>query len=202
MQEAEAGSLDLYALDESGFLPTWPTSYTWARQGARARVPYQASEGRRVNAIGAVAPRGPQPRLVWRSSPGKLDSAVFLDFLWRDVAGLPAPPDELPAGYCRSRPCVVVLDNYSVHKSRVVKAARPQLEAAGVSCTSCHPTPRNLTPWNWCGVTPSTKRRPSEATRISTLCTLPWTKPSPPTPNTCPILRGTYVRLLSHLVGV
>ena len=132
MQEAEAGSLDLYALDESGFLPTWPTSYTWARQGARARVPYQASEGRRVNAIGAVAPRGPQPRLVWRSSPGKLDSAVFLDFLWRDVAGLPAPPDELPAGYCRSRPCVVVLDNYSVHKSGVVKAARPQLEAAGV----------------------------------------------------------------------
>src|SRR3712207_8159236 len=34
-EEARAGRRDLYYLDESGFAPTLPTSYTWAREGTR-----------------------------------------------------------------------------------------------------------------------------------------------------------------------
>ena len=124
--------IDLYYLDESGFAPTLPAGYSWAREGTRAVVPYEAPQGRRVNVIGALAPFGPAPRLVYESRTGKLDSAAFLRFLWQDVAGLPAVPDLLPSGYVRARPCVVVLDNYSVHRSKLVQAVQPALAAAGV----------------------------------------------------------------------
>ena len=135
-REAAAGRRDLYHLDECGFAPTLPTSYTWAREGTRVVVPYAAPQGRRVNVIGALAAAGPRPRLVWasrRSGQGRLDSAAFLDFVARDVAGLPAPWEALPPGYVRARPCTIVLDNSSVHRSKAVKAAAPVLARAGVT---------------------------------------------------------------------
>ena len=101
-------------------------------------MPYEAPHGRRLNAIGALAPFGPAPRLVSRTrlaSEGTLDSAAFLAFVCGDVAGLPAPHDSLdalPRDYRRARDCVVVLDNYQVHKSALVAAARPRLADAGV----------------------------------------------------------------------
>ncbi len=132
MGQARAAAIDLYFLDESGFAPTLPPGYTWARAGMRAIVPYVAPQGRRVNVIGARAPHGPDPRLAYHARSGKIDSAAFTEFLWRAVVRLPAAPANLPAGYRRSRPCVVVMDNYSVHRSTVVKDMLPALEAAGV----------------------------------------------------------------------
>ena len=128
-----AGWCDLWYLDESGFAPTLPTGYTWARLGARALVWDEPPQGRRLNVLGALAPYGDTPDLVWTAPPGKIDSAALLDFLWREVAGLPAPPDRLPADYRRARPCIVVLDNAAVHTSKLVKAVRPVLAAAGVT---------------------------------------------------------------------
>lgn len=84
--------------------------------------------------------------MVWRAGPGKLDSALFLEFLWRDVAGPPAPPEELPPGYHRPRPCIVVLDDYSVHKSHLVKAAQPLLQAVGVTLHYLPPSSPELNP--------------------------------------------------------
>lgn len=135
-EEAAAGQRDLYHLDECGFAPTLPTSYTWARAGTRPLVPYEAPQGRRVNVLGAVATTGPRPRFVWasrRTGQGRLDSAAFLDFVCCDVAQLPATWDALPPDYVRARPCTIVLDNYSVHRSNVVRAAEPVLARAGVT---------------------------------------------------------------------
>jgi hypothetical protein len=128
----EAGQCDLWFLDASGFAPTLPTGWTWARVGCRPLVWDAPPAGRRLNVLGALAPYGPDRRLAWTSPAGKVDSAAVLDFVWRAVAGLPAPPADLPAGYRRPRPCVVVLDNASAHVSRAVKAALPALAAAGV----------------------------------------------------------------------
>ena len=135
----EAGLCDLWYLDGSGFAPTLPTGYTWARRGTRARVWDEPPQRRRLNVLGALAPAGERRGLVWTSPAGKVDSAVLLDFVWREVAQLPAPPDELPAGYRRARPCVVVLDNASAHTSKAVKAAIPALEAAGVTLSYLPP---------------------------------------------------------------
>lgn len=131
--QAQAQTIDLYFLDESGFAPTLPINYTWARVGTRAIIPYIAPQGRRVNVLGALAPYGPHPRLVYHSRTAKLDSAAFVEFLWRDVASVPAAPETLPSTYRRTRPCVIVLDNYSVHRSAVVKEILPTLAAAGVT---------------------------------------------------------------------
>ncbi|MFB7468588.1 transposase [Streptomyces sp. NPDC056224] len=123
-------------MDEAGFSPTLPTAYTWARRGTRALVLQECTCGRRVNALGALRIDGPEPRLVFRTTTGKITADVLLDFLCTHIAGLPegrdslktAPPPDRPP-----RPRTVVLDNASAHVSRVVKAARPQLETPGVT---------------------------------------------------------------------
>ena len=51
--------MDLCHLDEAGFAPTLPTSYSWSRVGERLTVPYEAPQGRRVNVIGADFTHGP-----------------------------------------------------------------------------------------------------------------------------------------------
>jgi transposase len=82
-------------------------------------VRYEYPQGRRVNALAAYEPYGPAP---W------LDAVPFERTLTSDdlIAYLRA----LPAARV---PRVVVLDNASLHVSKVVKAARPGLAALGIS---------------------------------------------------------------------
>ena len=150
--------LDLCPLDEAGFALTLPTTYSWGLQGARLRVPYQAPQGRRVNAVGAYFTHGPDAgRFDYRSwavlpkrraqkprttpeeraaahgltvdEVGPIDAERLAAFLWH-VAGRPA---EAAAAWRRARPLVIALDNYSVHTSQTVLAAQPQLAAANVT---------------------------------------------------------------------
>lgn len=102
--------------------------------GERKLIRHESPAGRRVNVVGAWAPFAPAgPRLVFetrRSDEGKYDAAAHLQFVERKVAEL---PEELPKGYCRSRPCVIVLDNYAVHHAQLVKDRIVALKATGVS---------------------------------------------------------------------
>jgi transposase len=95
-----------------------PTAYSWALPGQRKRVPYEAPQGRRVNALAAYRPYGGPPRLDVFTAERTWDAYDLLGFL----GALP------PAGV----PRVVVLDNASLHTSKVVRGARPGLAAAGV----------------------------------------------------------------------
>jgi hypothetical protein len=136
---AARGAHDLYYLDQCGFAPTLPTNYTWAREGTRPLLRYEAPQGRRVNVLGAFAPFGPQPRFVYESrvaGEGKLDGEALLDFVCRELAGLAggrAALDALPPDHRRARPCTIALDNYGVHHSKPIKAALPKLAAIGVA---------------------------------------------------------------------
>ncbi len=136
---------------------TMPTSYSWFLQGERLTVPYQAPQGRRVNAIGAYFTHGPQAgrfdHQTWavlpksrakqpRKTPeeraaahgltleevGPIDAERVVDFLWQ-VAGRPS---DTPADWQRARPLMIALDNYAVHTSQTIQAAVPQLAAADV----------------------------------------------------------------------
>ena len=140
MTEAAArGERDLFYLDQCGFAPTLPTSYTWARDGTRPLLRYAAPQGRRVNVLGAFAPVGPEPGFLYESrlaGEGKLDGPALVDFICRAIAGLAggrAALDALPADYRRERPCTIALDTYGVHHSKPVKAALPKLEAIGIA---------------------------------------------------------------------
>jgi hypothetical protein len=135
-----------------------PTTYGWYPRGQRLRVPYQAPRGRRVHAVGAYCTHGPRAgRFEYRSwavlptvrarrprttpeeraaarglraeAVGPIDAERLVACLWR-VAGRPA---EAPPTWKRARPPVVAPDNYSVHTSRTVLAARPALAAANVA---------------------------------------------------------------------
>ena len=123
--------IDLVVLDASGFAPTLPTGYTWARTGVRALVRDELPQGRRLNVVGALAPCGDDPWLVWACTAGKLDAARLLDFLWHAVAGLATAVGEVPPGDRRVRPLAVVLDNDSVHRGKVIQAAEAALARVG-----------------------------------------------------------------------
>jgi hypothetical protein len=151
------GLIDVCHLDEAGFAMTLPPCRSWAVQGEQLRVPYQASQGRRVNVIGAHFTHGPHAGHFeyrsWaclpksrakkqRKSPeqvaaeqglrvdemGPIDSERFLRFVWQ-AAGREREQQE---SWKRERPLMVVLDNYSVHTSEMVKAAEEELKAAGI----------------------------------------------------------------------
>lgn len=136
---------------------TLPPSYGWYPVGERLCVPYEAPQGRRVNAIGAYFSHGyeagrflfetyaslPKSKAKTRKKTvaeqahahglavdevGPIDAARLLAFVWK-VADRPAVHRD---GWKRSRPLYIVLDNYSVHKSQDVKDAVPELEEAGI----------------------------------------------------------------------
>ena len=110
--------MKLYYLDESGFSPSLPTGYSWCLPGQRKRVRYEYPQGRRVNVLAAYAPYGPAPWLGVLPFERTLTSDDLIAYL----QGLPQARE----------PRVVVLDNASLHISKVVKAARPALAKLGI----------------------------------------------------------------------
>lgn len=147
----------MYHLDEAGFAMTLPTSYGWYPIGQTQPIPYEAPQGRRINAIGAYCSHGllaghfafetyasvpkstakkerKTPEAIALSHQvavsclGPLDGERLLAFIWR-LAGRPLVYAQ---DWRRTRRLVIVLDNYSVHKCQAVKEAFPALEAANI----------------------------------------------------------------------
>jgi transposase len=87
--------------------------------GWRKRVRYEYPQGRRGNVLACYAPHGPEP---W------LDAVAFERTLTSDdlIAYL---KERLPAA---AVPRVVVLDNASLHVSKVTKGVRPGLAKLGI----------------------------------------------------------------------
>ena len=157
-QRGDQGEIDVAHLDEVGFAPTLPTSYSWYPVRERLVIPYEASQGRRVNAIGLYFSHGPAAgRLAYettaslpanrakkaRATPeeraaahglgpeqvGSIDSERLIQFIWKSASRPPVYPED----WQRERPLVIWLDNYSVHKSERVQAERPAFERAGIT---------------------------------------------------------------------
>ena len=116
--KAEAGELDLFYLDESGFAPSLPCGYSWTLPGQRKRVAHEYPQGRRVNVLAAYRPDAATPWLGAQAFERTLTSDDLLAYL-RSLPGSVVPR-------------VVVLDNASLHISKVVKAERRALARQGV----------------------------------------------------------------------
>jgi len=95
-----------------------PTAYSWCLPGQRKYVKHESPQGRRVNALAAYRPYGGPPRLEVFTAERTWDSYDLLGFLralpWAKV------------------PRVVVLDNASLHVSKVVRRTRRSLAAGGL----------------------------------------------------------------------
>ncbi len=82
-------------------------------------MPYENPCGRRVNALSILIPEGPEPMLIWDKAPRSLTSADLLLVL-QDVP-------------IRNGRLVVVMDNGSIHVSRVIKdALAAELKTKGI----------------------------------------------------------------------
>jgi transposase len=112
------GRIRLVYLDECGFSPSQPVTYTWVRKRQRKRVPYENPRGRRVNALAALLRMTGGADLVWTTKPKAFVAEDLVQFL-HDL-----PPAAVPT--------VVVLDNAGIHRSKVVRAALPELWARRV----------------------------------------------------------------------
>lgn len=111
-------------LDECGFSPSQPVSYSWTLKGERKLVPYENPQGRRANAISAYLPfgrqaeRGVKPEIWWDVVPRTLRSEDMLAIL-----------EAIPRG---KGALVVVIDNASIHISRAIQDAKPALRRKGI----------------------------------------------------------------------
>jgi DDE superfamily endonuclease len=119
-------------LDECGFSPSLPVSYSWTLKGERKLVPYENPQGRRANAISVYLPFGHQdghqtgekvegdgaPELWWDAVPRTLRSEDVLAIL-----------EAIPHG---KGALVVVIDNASIHVSHVIQDAKPALRRRGI----------------------------------------------------------------------
>jgi transposase len=121
-------------------------------------IPYEAPQGRRVNALGAYCSHGPQAgqfqfetyaalpesrskkarkSLAERAAThglrleevGPIDSERLVQFIWQ-FAGRPVVYTE---GWRRERPLAIWLDNYGMHKSERVREEIPAFERAGIT---------------------------------------------------------------------
>ena len=81
-------------------------------------MPHENPEGRRLNAFGVLIRHGPRRSLWWDAVPRTLRSEDLLAIL-----------GAIPRG---DHPLVVVLDNASIHRSRVIQAALPRLRRRGI----------------------------------------------------------------------
>ena len=106
-----------------GYIADGPDAGTF-RDAIYASLPACKSKKRRKSAEDVAASYGLSVAEV-----GAIDAARFVAFLWQ-FAGRPLVYE---AGWKRERPLVIVLDNYSVHKSEPVKAAQAELATANVT---------------------------------------------------------------------
>jgi len=118
-----AGALRLIYLDEGGFAPSQPVSYSWVRAGERKRMPYENPEGRRENVLALLDRHSPMPALYWAGYGGN----------WSGEQLVRAFDELLDQPATGGRPLVVVLDNASSHHSHVVRDALPELAARGLA---------------------------------------------------------------------
>ena len=70
-KKAESGKLVLTYLDECGFAPSQPVTYSWVLPGERKLIPYENPRSRRLNAMAALDRTGPEPGLYWVAKPNK-----------------------------------------------------------------------------------------------------------------------------------
>jgi len=91
-------------------------NYCWVRAGERKRVPYEAPQGRRYNAMALYVPAGPDAAFDWcGTSRRHFGAGDLVHFLGQ------RPKTAVPL--------VLVLDNASFHRSADFRRALPELRA-------------------------------------------------------------------------
>lgn len=106
---------------------------SWVRAGQRRVLPFENSERRRVNVLAGYSPLGSAATLTWTPKRG----TFVADDLRAFVETLPRLAD---------KPLVVVLDNASMHRGKVMTAAQTALRQAKIHLYFLPPYSPTLNP--------------------------------------------------------
>ena len=109
-----AGALDLFYGDESRVCSEGYVPYGWQFPGEAVYVPVE--RGHKVNIWGLISRDN---RLAWATTEGNIDAAFILGELEKFSLHL-------------RKPTVLVLDNASVHKAKIIQDQRPFWEQRGL----------------------------------------------------------------------
>ena len=112
---ADAGLVDLFYFDGSGFCSVPSVPYAWQPVGTVIELP--AFPSKRLNVLGFLSR---DHRAFFHTVPGKVASAQVAEAI-----------DRFAAWRGNAKPCVVVLDNAPWHTSRVDQGAAGRLGRAG-----------------------------------------------------------------------
>jgi putative transposase len=111
---AQLGEIHLKYLDEAGCYCQSPTDYGYSRKGQQKRIVQRRRRGRRISILGIFEPK---QRFDYALIVGTLKSQTFLKLM--DWQGQQAQQQWQATG----KLTVIVLDNASVHRSKLVKSA-------------------------------------------------------------------------------
>jgi putative transposase len=120
---AQLGEIHLKYLDEAGCYCQSPTDYGYTRKGQQKRIVGRRRRGRRVNILGIFEPK---QRFDYALVMGTLKSKTFLKVMeWQ--------AQQAQQKYQTSgKMTVIVLDNASVHRSKLVKSAVERWQEQGL----------------------------------------------------------------------
>lgn len=120
---AAAGAIDLFYLDESGFCPWMPTSYSYFFQGEQKRLEQTPRKGRRLSILGLLQPT---VSFIYGLVIGSFNGERYITMM--EAQARQAQQQLAATGRIR----VIVQDNGSAHTATAVKAKWPEWEAQGL----------------------------------------------------------------------
>jgi putative transposase len=120
---AQVGEIHLKYLDEAGCYCQSPTDYGYSRRGEQKRIVQRRRRGRRINILGIFTPK---QRFNYALMVGTLKSKTFIKLM--DWQAQQAQQEWQATG----KLSVIVLDNASVHRSKLAKSAVERWQQQGL----------------------------------------------------------------------
>lgn len=120
---AAAGAIDLSYLDESGFCPWMPTSYSYFFRGEQKHLEQTSRKGRRLSILGLLQP---MVSFIYGLVIGSFNGERYIKMM--EEQAHQAQQQLAETGRIR----VIVQDNGPVHTCKQVQAKWPEWEAKGL----------------------------------------------------------------------
>ena len=120
---AACGAIRLKYLDEAGFSLWSPASYTYIKVGEKKQIRQSKKRGKRLNILGIYSPG---LNLNYALSIGSFTQENFINILEEEARK--AAQTRVKTG----ADTIIVLDDYSIHKSHQVRAKEREWQPLGL----------------------------------------------------------------------
>lgn len=111
------GIIELLFCDESGFYANMPTGYAWVKKGEEKLIPQNIMPECKMNVLGLY--NYAKESLSYSYTTSNIDSEMFINLF------------EIAKSHS-DKPVFVVIDNYSVHKSKITAQKMQEWNKEGI----------------------------------------------------------------------